>query len=204
MIKELLKRVRDTLQELEETHYDLYWDIQTALEQNEQEDAYAWSSVADYEKEVGFEVSDAFKAAWAMARTRLSYESTTPAAQTALEPVHEPVAWMYEFTGDLDVRLERTGRVILLLEKQDWVESRTTGSYVESPLYTSPPKREPPQTAREMYQRGYAAAERGLKREPLSKLDIFSLIKKSFCEINISTYGLARAIEKAHGIGGEE
>ena len=36
MSKELLKRVRDTLHELEETHYDLYWDIQTALDQPEQ------------------------------------------------------------------------------------------------------------------------------------------------------------------------
>ena len=35
MSKELLKRVRDTLHELEETHYDLYWDIQTALDQPE-------------------------------------------------------------------------------------------------------------------------------------------------------------------------
>ena len=34
---ELLKRVRDTLHELKETHYDLYWDIQTALDQPEQE-----------------------------------------------------------------------------------------------------------------------------------------------------------------------
>ena len=30
--RELLKRVRDTLLELKETHYDLYWDIQTALD----------------------------------------------------------------------------------------------------------------------------------------------------------------------------
>jgi hypothetical protein len=29
-------------------------------------------------------------------------------------------------------------------------------------------EKQPPQTAREMYQRGYAAAERDLKREPLS------------------------------------
>jgi predicted chitinase len=29
-------------------------------------------------------------------------------------------------------------------------------------------EKQPPQTAREMYQRGYAAAERALKREPLS------------------------------------
>ena len=31
--RELLKRVRDTLHELKETHYDLYWDIQDALDQ---------------------------------------------------------------------------------------------------------------------------------------------------------------------------
>jgi len=30
---------------------------------------YAWPTVADYEKDVGFEVNDAFKMAWAMART---------------------------------------------------------------------------------------------------------------------------------------
>ena len=37
MSKELLKRVRDTLHELEETHYDLYWDIQAELDKPEQE-----------------------------------------------------------------------------------------------------------------------------------------------------------------------
>jgi hypothetical protein len=31
MSRELLKRVRDTLHEIEETHYDLYWDIQAEL-----------------------------------------------------------------------------------------------------------------------------------------------------------------------------
>ena len=30
---------------------------------------YAWPAVADYEKDVGFEVNDAFKMAWDMART---------------------------------------------------------------------------------------------------------------------------------------
>ena len=30
--RELLERVRDTLLELKETYYDLYWDIQTALD----------------------------------------------------------------------------------------------------------------------------------------------------------------------------
>ena len=37
--RELLKRVRDTLLELKETHYDLYWDIQTALDHPSVEDA---------------------------------------------------------------------------------------------------------------------------------------------------------------------
>jgi hypothetical protein len=39
--RELLKRVRDALRELKETHYDLYWDIQTALDQPKQEPV-AW------------------------------------------------------------------------------------------------------------------------------------------------------------------
>jgi hypothetical protein len=30
---------------------------------------YAWPTIEDYEKEVGFEVNDTFKAAWTMART---------------------------------------------------------------------------------------------------------------------------------------
>jgi hypothetical protein len=30
--RELLKRVRDALHELKETHYDLYWDIQAELD----------------------------------------------------------------------------------------------------------------------------------------------------------------------------
>jgi hypothetical protein len=30
--RELLKRVRDTLRELKETHYDLYWDIKAELD----------------------------------------------------------------------------------------------------------------------------------------------------------------------------
>ena len=33
--RELLKRVRDTLLELKETHYNLYWDIQTVLDLRE-------------------------------------------------------------------------------------------------------------------------------------------------------------------------
>ena len=42
--RELLKRVRDTLLGLKETHYDLYWDIQTALDLREdlREEPVAW------------------------------------------------------------------------------------------------------------------------------------------------------------------
>jgi len=69
----------------------------------------------------------------------------------------------------------------------------------------------PPMTQREMYQRGYAAAERDLKREPLSH----DLINE--CVENSDSFGFngdvyiadgdnafenfARAIEKVHGIG---
>jgi hypothetical protein len=41
--RELLKRVRDTLHELKETHYDLYWDIQAELDLAEQVPV-AWMS----------------------------------------------------------------------------------------------------------------------------------------------------------------
>ena len=104
-------------------------------------DGYAWPAVADYEKEVGFEVSDAFKVAWDMARTRLSNESTSPAAQPAPEP---------------------------------------------------------PMTGREMYQRGYAAAERDLKRELLSDEEINAI---NLPEKQCTLRELVRLIEKAHGIG---
>ena len=33
--RELLQKVRDTLRGLKETHYDLYWDIQTVLDLRE-------------------------------------------------------------------------------------------------------------------------------------------------------------------------
>jgi hypothetical protein len=88
--KELLERVLTS--ELWSVQEELQSEIRELLAELEQEDGYAWSSVADYEKEVGFKVNNVFKAAWDMARTRLSYESTTPAAQASLE--QEPVAWI--------------------------------------------------------------------------------------------------------------
>ena len=43
--RELLKRVRDALRVLKQTHYSLYWDIQTALDQPEQEPvAWRWKT----------------------------------------------------------------------------------------------------------------------------------------------------------------
>ena len=67
-----------------------------------------------------------------------------------------------------------------------------------TPVYTAPPKREPSITSREMYQRGYAAAERDLKREPLSdeKINAIDLPEKQ-----ITIRELVRIIEKEHGIG---
>jgi hypothetical protein len=62
-------------------------------------------------------------------------------------------------------------------------------------------KREPAQTAREMYQRGYAKAKDDLKREPLSDewiKDNVHLIHR-----DVSFTDLVRSIEKAHGIGVE-
>ena len=140
--------------------------------------------IADgYEKEVGFEVNDVFKAAWDMARTRLSNESTTPAAP-------EPVAWIYQSTGF-------RGQQVLIKEKKDMAAEL----WVESPLYLAPQKREPPMTGREMYQRGYAAAERDLKREPLSDEEINAI---NLPEKQCTLRELVRLIEKMHGIGGEE
>jgi hypothetical protein len=66
------------------------------------------------------------------------------------------------------------------------------------PVYTAPQKREPPITAREMYQRGYAAAERDLKREPLSDEEINAI---NLPEKQCTLRELVRLIEKMHGIG---
>jgi hypothetical protein len=126
MSKELLKRVRDTLHELEETHYDLYWDIQTALDQPEQ----------------------------------------------------VPVAWR-----------KWDGHGFFLREYDNGGE----------PLYLAPPKREQPMTGREMYQRGYAAAERDLK--PLSEATIAELWGEEHSGKTDMVKNFARAIEKMHGIG---
>ena len=62
------------------------------------------------------------------------------------------------------------------------------------------PEQEPltPRQGLEEYKRGYARAEIDLKREPLSDQAVLNLV------VNRSRNELARAIEKAHGIGGVE
>jgi hypothetical protein len=103
--KELLKRMRDVLRGLEETHYDLYWDIQAELEK--------------------------------------------------IEHKHNNVGYLYK-------------------QKDCYGEIETVFSFDKpyitwhnvadvTPVYTAPPKREPPITSREMYQRGYAAGVRSFK-----------------------------------------
>jgi hypothetical protein len=71
-----------------------------------------------------------------------------------------------------------------------------------TPVYTAPPKREPSITSREMYQRGYAAAERDLKREPLSDDEVIVpewMIAQD--ERQSFVIGI-RFAEKTHGITG--
>jgi len=104
MSKELLKRVRDTLHGLKETHYDLYWDIQAELEKIEQKP-----------NNVGYLYKQ--KDCYGEIETMFSFD--------------KPYITWHNVT---DV----------------------------TPVYTAPPKPEPSMTAREMYQRGYAQAEREL------------------------------------------
>jgi len=101
------------------------------------------------------------------------------------EPEQEPVAWRkwdgYEF---------------ILREYDNGGE----------PLYLAPQKREPAQTAREMYQRGYAKAKDDLTREPLSEGELNSLYYQATNQTlreqdTRLAFGFARAIEKAHCIG---
>ena len=63
------------------------------------------------------------------------------------------------------------------------------------------PEQEPltPRQGLEEYKRGYARAELDLKREPLSDEAVLNLVVQYS-----SRNELARAIEKAHGIGGGE
>jgi hypothetical protein len=91
----------------------------------------------------------------------------------------EPVAWMCNLLGDV-------------------VTDRPADSNGYTPLYLAPSKREPSMTGREMYQRGYAKAERDLKREPLSDAELIGRYET----IRISSFYVGfRDAEKMHGIG---
>jgi hypothetical protein len=70
-----------------------------------------------------------------------------------------------------------------------------------TPVYTAPPKCEPSMTGREMYQRGYAKAERDLKRKPLSDATIAELWGEEHSGKTGMVKNFARAIEKSHNIG---
>jgi hypothetical protein len=61
-------------------------------------------------------------------------------------------------------------------------------------------EKQPPQTAREMYQRGYAAAERDLNRKPLSEDAIWDNLPENPMECAAFIRGVLFA-EKTHGIG---
>jgi hypothetical protein len=58
-------------------------------------------------------------------------------------------------------------------------------------------------TNRVFYQEGYAQAELDLKREPLSDEEMRAIWKEGI-RGEIPFVEIGRAIEKAHGIGGEE
>jgi hypothetical protein len=64
-------------------------------------------------------------------------------------------------------------------------------------------EKQPPQTAREMYQRGYAAAERDLNRKPLSEDAIWDNLPENPMECAAFIRGVLFA-EKTHGIGAVE
>jgi hypothetical protein len=74
-----------------------------------QEPEYTWPTVADYERDVGFQVGEAFKMAWNMARTTngflklLSGEAPSPAAQrTWVGLSHEEVMDSWDEIRDGD------------------------------------------------------------------------------------------------------
>jgi hypothetical protein len=86
--KDLLQRVRDVLRGLKETHYELYWDIQTALDQPEQEPE-AWILK---EKETGYKTQVAYRPSV----LKKGWEAI-PLYPEPPKPEQEPVAWITEW-----------------------------------------------------------------------------------------------------------
>jgi len=116
------------------------------------------------------------------------------------ETKQEPVAWMYDWNTKGD---ELYGNSYYDRVSSDEMAIKRCACDNIRPLYTTPPKDEPPQTAREMYQRGYAAAERDLKRKPLSDTKC-PYPEETSCEYRDGfTDGILYA-EKHHKIGGKD
>ena len=62
-------------------------EVQRLGQEIEQEPEYAWPTVADYERDVGFQTNEAFRMAWGMART------TNKMLGHPSQPQQEPFAW---------------------------------------------------------------------------------------------------------------
>jgi hypothetical protein len=90
-------------------------EVQRLGQEIEQEPEYAWPTVADYERDVGFQTNEAFRMAWGMART------TNKMLGHPSPPQQEPFAWF---------RYQQGGRVYYDTKKWDDCQ----------PLYTSPPQ----------------------------------------------------------------
>lgn len=63
----------------------------------QQEPEYAWPTVADYERDVGYQINEAFRIGWNMARTTnkmLGHSSSQPAPVAEPHKQQEPVAVM--------------------------------------------------------------------------------------------------------------
>ena len=108
---------------------------------------------------------------------------------------------------ELDSLMEETKELLAQPEqdlevlKKDWVNFG-----YEAGRKSALSKQEPltPRQGLEEYKRGYAQAELDLKREPLSDEEIMILGVQNLCNKanSFKPFGFARAIEKAHGIGG--
>lgn len=68
----------------------------------QQEPEYAWPTVADYERDVGFQTNEAFRIAWNMARTTnrmLGHTSSQPAQRTWVELTEEEMIDLQDRCG---------------------------------------------------------------------------------------------------------
>ena len=103
--------------------------------------------------------------------------SVAEALRAALaQPEQEPVAYQWLGTSVIRKRVPKTG------EADAW-----------QPLYTAPPQRK-------------SSSQEAMTRKPLTDDEIKNIVDLGLqtWKLSESTYAFARAIEAAHGIGGEE